>query len=40
MNGQNNAAGDQVAKAIAYFSPYLFWAVVSGLCAGIWFLAR
>lgn len=39
MNGRNGVSGDTVAKAVAYFSPYIFWAIVSALCAGIWFLA-
>ncbi len=39
MNGRNGVGGDTVAKAVAYFSPYIFWAIVSALCAGIWFLA-
>ena len=38
MNGRDSG-GDMAARLIAYFSPYFFWAIVSGLCAGIWFLA-
>ncbi len=40
MNGRNvSEGGDTLAKAVAYFSPYIFWALVSGLCAGIWLIA-
>ena len=40
MSGREvSSSGDQWSKALAYFSPYLFWAAISVLSAGIWFFA-